>query len=73
MSKLNLNSYTDREIVSAFFSLKANKFMSVINALGAISKRMEKRGQLIAQENSDEAVESMIRQLFEEENDKPNS
>lgn len=66
MSKLNLNDYSDREIVAAFFSLSAQKFLSVMNALAAIAQRMEKRGKLIAQDNSDEAVESMIRQLFEE-------
>jgi len=67
MSKLNLNEYSDREIVAAFFSLSAQKFLSVMNAMGAISERMQKRGKLIAQENSDEIVEKLIRDLFEDE------
>lgn len=67
MSKLNLNQYSDREIVVAFFDLSAQKFLSVMNAMGAISERMQKRGKLIAQENSDEIVERLIRDLFEED------
>ncbi len=67
MSKLNLNDYSDRELVAAFFNLPARKFMTVMNAMGAISQRMEKRGKLIAQDSSDEVVENMLRQLFEDE------
>lgn len=67
MSKLDLNEYSDRELVAAFFNLPAKKFFPVMNAMGAIAERMTKRGKLIAQENSDEIVENMIRQIFEEE------
>ena len=64
MSKLNLNDYSDREIVAAFLNLSAHKFLPVMNALAVIAQRMEKRGKLIAQDNSDEAVEKMLHQLF---------
>lgn len=73
MSKLNLNDYSDREIVAAFFKLSANKFIPVMNAMGAIAERMQKRGRTIAKDNSDEVVENMIRQLFEDENGNSNS
>lgn len=67
MPKLNLNDYSDREIVAAFFNLSARKFITVMNAMGAISERMQKRGNLIAKDSSDEVVENMLRQLFEDE------
>ena len=63
--KLNLNNYSDKDIVEAFFAMNANKFLSVTNALVAISKRMETRGQTIASENSDEVIENLIERLLE--------
>lgn len=66
MSKIDLSSYSDKEIVAAFFSLPAGKFLAVMNAMSAISQKMERRGKLIAQESSDEVIDSLIRQLFED-------
>lgn len=65
MSKLELNKYTDREIVSGVFDLPAHKFMSVMNAMAAITQRLETRGKLIAQDKSNENVDKMLRDLFE--------
>lgn len=67
MSKLDLNKYEEREIVAAFFALKASKFLTVMNGLTAVAKRMETRGETIGKDHSEEAVERMIRQLFEGE------
>ena len=67
MAKLNLSNHTDREIVSAIFGLPAQKFLSVINAVAAVSQQMEKRGKTIAQQDSDDVIEDMMRRLFEGE------
>lgn len=66
MNKLDLNKYSDREIVAAFFDLPAMKFIATMSAMAAITERMTKRGNLIARNNSDELVGDMIRRLFEE-------
>lgn len=67
MSKLDLSTHSDREIVKALLNMRFDKLLAVMNAMGAIAQRMEKRGKLIAQDNSDEVVENMIRQLLEDE------
>lgn len=67
MNKLDLSKYSDREIVSAICNMPAHKFLSVMNALNVVAQRMEKRGRLIAQDHSDEAAESLLRRLLEEE------
>lgn len=68
MRKLNFDDYTDKEIVRAFFSMKAGKFFTVVNAIGAITQRLERRGKFIAKENSDEEVDNLIRRMFEGDN-----
>lgn len=67
--ELNLNNYTDREVVKAIMNLKASKFLPVMQGLGAISQRMERRGRLVAKENSDEEVDEIIRRMFRDEED----
>jgi hypothetical protein len=64
--ELNLNNYTDREIVKAIMNLRAAKFLPVVQGLGAISQRMERRGRLVAKENSDEEVDEIIRRMFDD-------
>lgn len=67
MSKIDLSKYSDKEIVAAFFALPARKFMPVMQAIAAIGIKMEKRGRVIAQDNSDEEIDNVIRRLFEED------
>lgn len=65
MTKLDLTKHSDKEIVKAIFQLPAGKFIQVINAISAISVKAEKRGQFIAEDQGDEIVNDMIKQLFE--------
>lgn len=64
-NELDLDRYTDKEIVKALLKIKVTKFMAVMQALGAILTRMERRGKLIGKENSDEEVDDIIRRMFE--------
>ncbi len=64
-NELNLDRYTDKQIVQALLKIKVTKFMSVMQALGAILQRMERRGKLIGQQNSEEEVDDIIRRMFE--------
>ena len=64
-NELDLDGYTDKQIVKALLKIKVTKFMSVMQALGAILQRMERRGKLIGKENSDEEVDDIIRRMFE--------
>ena len=43
MKKLNLNEYTDDEIVRAVFRLDSFKFISVFKALEEVSTRIQTR------------------------------
>jgi len=65
MNRLNLDEYTDKEIVAAFFRLPAQKFMTVMNAMGVIAKRLESRGDTIAKDNSDVLIDEAFRRFFE--------
>ena len=69
MTKIDMDKHTDREIINGLVALPAGKFLAVLNGLSAISQKMETRGKLIASEGSNEVVEKMVRQLFEDEND----
>jgi hypothetical protein len=64
--ELDLNKYTDRQIVTAFMGLRAPKFLQVINAIGAISVKMQKRGELIAKQNSEMEVDELLIQILKE-------
>lgn len=66
MSKIDLSKYSDKEIVAAFFALPASKFLPVMQAMAAISTRMERRGAVIAKDNSDEEIDNVLRRLFED-------
>lgn len=66
MSKLDLDPYTDKQIVEALFKMKVSKFMIVMGALAKILDEMKARGEEIADKEED-VVENMIRQLFEGE------
>lgn len=68
MKSLELDNYSDKEIVKALINMKAGKFFTVMNAIGAITQRLERRGKLIAKENSDEEVDNLIRRMFEDDN-----
>lgn len=67
MSKPDLSKYSDREIVAAFFSLPASKFIPVMQGMAAISEKMQRRGTVIARDSSDEEINEAVRRLLEEE------
>lgn len=63
MKKLNLNEYTDEEIVKAVFRLDSFKFISVFRALEEVSYRIQTRGETIAKNFSDDLIEEFFRRL----------
>jgi len=65
MNRLNLDCYTDKEIVAALFRLPAQKFMTVVNATSVIVKRLENRGDTIAKDNSDVLIDEEFRRFLE--------
>jgi hypothetical protein len=66
MSKLDLNQYTDRQIVSALVELRAEKFLTVLNSLARVSKRLQTRGEAMADDLASEDLKNKVRKLFEE-------
>lgn len=67
MSKLNLNEFSDEDIIKAFYALPARKFVSVLNAMAMVSKKLEQRGSLLAERDADEIVNRLIKEAFEGE------
>ncbi len=66
MKQLNLNDYSDTEIVDALTQLKSYKFLSVMNALGEIAKRQEARGKIVSKRISDSIIDRMVEDLLKE-------
>ncbi len=67
MSKLNLNNYTDREILVGLLDLPIEKFITLMNALAKTMNRMKDRGDSIASNSLDSQSENTVRRLFEGE------
>ena len=66
MKKLNLNEYTDEEIVRAVFRLDSFKFISVFKALEEVSNRIQTRGETLAKNFSDDLIEEFFKRLNDE-------
>ncbi len=67
MSKLDLNNYTEREIVSALLNLPIDKFVATMGSVAATITRAQDRGKEIASDDSNSANEKLLRRLFEGE------
>lgn len=63
MARLDLNYYSNREILTALFELRAEKFTVLIQAMAAVIEELNKKGRLLASEQ-DERVDSIIRRVL---------
>lgn len=60
---LNLNEYTDKQIVKAFMKLEGFKFLRVINGISAICLRLQKRGEFIAKDITEDEIEDILQRF----------
>lgn len=57
---IDLNKYTDQQIVKMLLDLDVTKFMQVLVALGQITERINKRGATIGQNWSEEQIDKFL-------------
>lgn len=62
---IDLNKYSDREIVEALLQINGFKLLSVVTSLGQTMENLKTRGQTIADGVSRDKVDESIRRLFE--------
>lgn len=67
MSKLELDKYTDNEIVSSLFKLPANKFLTVVQSLAMINQRIENRSKTISNKYSTDEMDDFMNKLLKGE------
>jgi hypothetical protein len=61
--RLDLNDYSNREILNALFELSADRFIVLIQALGDVITELNTKGNRIAREQ-DKQVDSVIRRVL---------
>ena len=67
MKKLNLEEYSDREILEAIFNINSRKFMSLMNGMAAVNASLLRRGETIARGISQVNIDEMFKRIIENE------
>ena len=65
--ELNLNEYSDREILSALFNINCRKFITLMNGMAVIATSLQKRGEIIAKDVTQIDIDEMFRKIIENE------
>jgi len=62
---IDLNKYSDKQIVEAMLQVNGFKLMAVMSSLGKVMERINTRAETISEEVKDEQIDESIRRLFE--------
>ena len=58
---IELDKYSDKEIVEALLILPMQKMLVIIQSIGKANERAEKRAETIAKEMTDSIIEKILR------------
>lgn len=63
MKELDLDKYTDKQIVEALLKLPMGKTLTVFSAVQKVSEAANKRAETISKKLSDEAIDDFIQKM----------
>ena len=63
MKELDLDKYTDKQIVEALLKLPMGKTLTVFSALQKVSEAANKRAETISKKLSDEAIDDFLQRM----------
>lgn len=69
MSRLDLDEYTDAQVLEAMLKLPTSKFVNVMNGIDQVMKRAQKRGIVLGQQASQREIDDMIDRMGKDDDD----